>query len=85
MGIYPGCRLRLQTCGVVYHTDHTIPTSYFDERLLHREDLIERDDLYFNYLHKLSEDDYQSMGIGEELGLGKDDSLMSEVEHGSEQ
>jgi len=51
----------------LYHTDHTIPSPYFDEGLWRREDVKERDDLYFTYLHRLSDTDYESMGIGKEL------------------
>jgi hypothetical protein len=29
----------------LYHTDHTIPSVYFDEALWRRDDLLERDDL----------------------------------------
>jgi hypothetical protein len=50
-----------------YHTDETIPTPYFNPHLWRREDLVERDDLYFNYLHLLTEEDYSSMGIGIEV------------------
>ena len=69
----------------LYHTDHTIPTSYFDDAFWHRKDLEMRYDLDFTYLHSLSDDDYRSMGIGEECGLGRDDGSMSEVEIRSEQ
>ena len=48
----------------LYHTDETIPTPYFDPNLWRREDLVERDNLYFNYLHLQTEEDYLSMGIG---------------------
>jgi hypothetical protein len=51
----------------LYHTDHTVPTPYFDEALWKREDLEVRDDLYFTYLHNLDDPDYQSMGLGVEL------------------
>lgn len=50
-----------------YHTDHTVPTAYFDETLWKREDLIVRDDLYFTYLHDLRDMDYLSMGLGLDL------------------
>jgi hypothetical protein len=50
-----------------YHTDHTVPSSYFDEALWRSEELPERDDLYFTYLHALADADYQTMGIGLEL------------------
>jgi hypothetical protein len=51
----------------LYHTDETIPSPYFDPGLWRREDLVERDDLYFNYLHLQTEEDYLSMGIGIEI------------------
>jgi hypothetical protein len=47
-----------------YHTDQTIPSPYFDENLWRSEDLPERDDLYFTYLHDLADVDYRSMGVG---------------------
>jgi hypothetical protein len=55
-----------------YHTDHTIPTAYFEERLWREEDLEERDDLYFTYLHRLTDEDYEAMGLGLDMGLGSD-------------
>jgi hypothetical protein len=51
----------------LYHTDETIPSPYFDPNLWKREDIIKRDDLYFNYLHLQTEKDYMSMGIGIEV------------------
>lgn len=51
----------------LYHTDHTVPTPYFNEALWRREDLEVRDDLYFTDLHDLDDADYQSMGLGVEL------------------
>jgi hypothetical protein len=51
----------------LYHTDETIPSAYFDPDLWKQEDLVERDDLYFNYLHLQTEKDYLSMGIGIEV------------------
>lgn len=51
----------------LYHTDHSIPTAYFDDGLWRREDLDKRDDLYFTYLHSRSDDDYESMGLGEQI------------------
>jgi len=51
----------------LYHTDETIPSPYFDPNLWRREDLVERDTLYFNYLHLQTEEDYLSMGIGIEI------------------
>jgi hypothetical protein len=51
----------------LYHTDETIPSTYFDPDLWRHEDLVERDDLYFNYLHLQTEEDYLSMGIGIEV------------------
>jgi len=51
----------------LYHTDHTIPSPYFDERLWRREELPIRDDLFFTYLHSLSDEDYLGTGIGREL------------------
>jgi hypothetical protein len=50
-----------------YHTDHTVPTPYFDEALWRRGELRVRDDLYFTYLHDLGDPDYQTMGLGVEL------------------
>lgn len=49
----------------LYHTDETIPTVYFDEGLWRREDIRERDDLYFTYLHQRTDQDYSSMALGE--------------------
>jgi hypothetical protein len=51
----------------LYHTDHTIPSDYFNEGLWRREDLKEQDDLYFTYLHQPADDDYVTMGLGEEI------------------
>jgi len=48
----------------LYHTDHTLPSYYFNEGLWRREDLPVRDDLYFTYLHSLTDEAYESMGIG---------------------
>ena len=53
--------------GGLYHTDHTIPSPYFDESLWRSEDLSVRDDLYFTYLHSLSDQDYLGTGIGLEV------------------
>ena len=63
----------------LYHTDQTIPSSYFDEGLWRREDLNERDDLFFTYLHSLADEHYEIMGIGKQLELGEipPDSLRS--------
>lgn len=52
-----------------YHTDFTVPTDYFKEGLWKLEEIGHRDDLAFTYLHSLSDEDYEAMGIGEELGL----------------
>jgi hypothetical protein len=60
----------------LYHTDHTVPTPYFDEALWKREDLKVRDDLYFTYLHDLDDQDYQSMGLGVEL-IPKDGGIQT--------
>ncbi len=49
----------------LYHTDETIPSLYFDDGLWQREHIKERDDLFFTYLHSLSDPDYECMGIGE--------------------
>lgn len=49
----------------LYHTDHTIPSSYFDEGLWRREELPEQSDLYFTYLHQMTDEAYLSMGLGE--------------------
>jgi hypothetical protein len=68
----------------LYHTDETIPTPYFDEASWLRGDLRERDDLYFTYLHRLSDVDYHSMGVGEKIDPSKDDELKKVVEKRSE-
>jgi hypothetical protein len=47
-----------------YHTDHTVPSSYFDEGVWRSEDIPVRDDLFFTYLHAPSDVDYLSMGVG---------------------
>lgn len=47
-----------------YHTDITIPSDYFEEELWELEEIGERDDLYFTYLHSLADEAYESMGIG---------------------
>ena len=52
-----------------YHTDVTIPSDYFKEGLWKLEEIGERDDLLFTYLHSLSDADYEAMGIGQDLGL----------------
>lgn len=52
-----------------YHTDFTVPTDYFKEGLWKLEEIGHRDDLAFTYLHSLSDEDYEAMGIGQELGL----------------
>lgn len=59
----------------LYHTDHTIPSSYFDEGLWRREDLEERSDLFFTYLHRLSDEAYRTMAIGMELLVEKTQSV----------
>lgn len=56
----------------LYHTDQTIPSIYFDEGLWRREDIEERDDLYFTYLHDKSDRDYLAMGLGIELETHRD-------------
>ncbi|NOT00667.1 MAG: hypothetical protein HOP29_08570 [Phycisphaerales bacterium] len=48
----------------LYHTDHTIPTVYFNEALTSREHVSERDDLFFTYLHSASDEAFESMGLG---------------------
>lgn len=55
-----------------YHTDITIPSEYFDDGLWQLDDIGERDDLFFTYLHHLSDDAYRSMGLGEELAMDQD-------------
>ena len=52
-----------------YHTDETIPSDYFNEGLWKLEEIGQREDLLFTYLHSLSDADYEAMGIGEELDL----------------
>ena len=52
-----------------YHTDVTIPSDYFKEWLWKLEEIGQRDDLLFTYLHSLSDADYEVMGIGQDLGL----------------
>jgi hypothetical protein len=68
-----------------YHTDHTIPTRYFEEGLWELEKIAERDDLYFTYLHSRSDSDYDSMGIGKLFDVDDEGSAMNQVEDGSEQ
>jgi hypothetical protein len=48
----------------LYHTDETIPSVYFNEAIWRREDIRERDDLQFTYLHQRTDIDYVSMGLG---------------------
>ena len=55
----------------IYHTDHTIPSPYFDEHLRHRDDLSVRDDLYFNYLHSLAEEDLFEYGARHGVAAGE--------------
>lgn len=50
----------------MYHTDQTIPAAYFDPNP-RRPTGLEDQDLYFTYLHRASDPDYQSMGLGEEI------------------
>jgi hypothetical protein len=52
-----------------YHTDHTIPSDYFEEGLWEEKDLQsrERSDLYFTYLHQPKDSDYRAMGLGNEI------------------
>ena len=50
-----------------YHTDHTIPSGYFNEGLWREDDLKLRDDLYFTYLHQPGDSDYLAMGLGQEI------------------
>lgn len=68
----------------LYHTDQTIPSSYFDERLWRRDDLNVRDDLYFTYLHSLADEDYLGMGLGKELQPESDENPVIEFESGSQ-
>ncbi len=65
-----------------YHTDHSVPSPYFDEALGRRDDLPVRDDLYFTYLHDLDDPDYLSMGLGVELGLADKEPPATNQERG---
>lgn len=47
-----------------YHTDQTIPSSYFDVGITTLAAAGRRDDLVFTYLHSPADEDYLSMGIG---------------------
>jgi hypothetical protein len=49
-----------------YHTDWTIPAEYFDPSP-DRPDGLADHDLYFTYLHRTSDEDYETMGLGEEI------------------
>jgi hypothetical protein len=68
----------------LYHTDETIPSLYFDERVQRREDLSVREDLFFTYLHSLTDEDYLAMGLGKEFQPETDEISVSEFESGSE-
>lgn len=57
-----------------YHTDWTIPSDYFRDGLWKLEEIGSRDDLFFTYLHRMSDSDYadyESMGIGKLLGMNE--------------
>jgi hypothetical protein len=56
-----------------YHTDITIPSDYFKEELWRLEEIGTIDELYFTYLHSLADQDYWSMGIGEQIGMDDDE------------
>jgi hypothetical protein len=49
-----------------YHTDETTPAEYFDPGQARPDGLADHD-LYFTYLHRKSDPDYESMGLGEEI------------------
>jgi hypothetical protein len=49
-----------------YHTDQTVPAEYFDPGPDRPAGLADHD-LYFTYLHRESDLDYQSMGLGEAI------------------
>lgn len=49
-----------------YHTDQTVPAEYFDPGLERPAGLADHD-LYFTYLHRQSDPDSQSMGLGEAI------------------
>jgi hypothetical protein len=49
-----------------YHTDQTIPAEYFDPSPDRPLGLVDHD-LYFTYLHRASDPDYASMGLGQEI------------------
>lgn len=68
----------------LYHTDETIPLPYFDPDLWRREDLVERDDLFFNYLHLQSEEDYLTMAIGMEIEEAQGGRIETQAQKGSE-
>ncbi len=47
-----------------YHTDQTIPSSYFDGGITTLAAAGRRDDLVFTYLHSPRDEDHLSMGVG---------------------
>lgn len=49
-----------------YHTDCTIPAEYFDPGADRPAGLPDHE-LYFTYLHRTSDTDFESMGLGEEI------------------
>jgi hypothetical protein len=49
-----------------YHTDQTIPAEYFDPAPDRPAGLSDHD-LYFTYLHRPADQDFESMGLGEEI------------------
>jgi hypothetical protein len=49
-----------------YHTDQTVPAAYFDPGP-DRPGGLPDHDLYFTYLHRTSDPDFESMGLGEEI------------------
>lgn len=48
-----------------FHTDHTLPTSFFRPDENRPQELADHEDLDFTYLHEMNEADYQLIGIGE--------------------
>lgn len=49
-----------------YHTDQTIPAEYFDPSPTKPANADDHD-LVFTYLHRESDEDYRTMGLGEEI------------------
>ena len=69
----------------LYHTDITIPSEYFDEGLWRLDEIGERDNLYFTYLHSPADEDYVSMGLGAEIGAELGEAELNQARDRSEQ